>query len=91
MDIVCLSSKNARSAGDALRDLDAMGVSWSQCWCTGSADGFLQVLNPDNPFLLVHSPLISNYDLSKMVDAHKTRREKDKDVIMTLGVGRGGK
>ncbi|ORX35131.1 nucleotide-diphospho-sugar transferase [Kockovaella imperatae] len=73
MDIQCLSSKTARSAGDALRDLDAMSV-----------------LNPDFPFILVHSPLVSNYDLSKMVEAHMARKEKDKDLIMTMGVGRGG-
>jgi len=50
-----------------------------------------QVLNPDNPFILVHSPIVSNYDLSKMVEAHKARREVDKNVIMTMGVARGGR
>lgn len=50
-----------------------------------------QVLNPENPFILVHSPLISNFDLSKIVDAHKKRREFDKNLIMTMGVGRGGR
>lgn len=49
------------------------------------------MLNPDNPFVLVHSPLISNFDISKMVDAHKARREVDKNFIMTMGVGRGGR
>lgn len=74
LDIQCLVSKNAMSAGDALRELDDM-----------------HVLNPDTPFILVQSPLISNYDFSKMVDAHKARREADKNYIMTLGVGRGGR
>ncbi|WVQ72225.1 hypothetical protein IAR50_001774 [Cryptococcus sp. DSM 104548] len=56
LDIHCLASQTARSAGDALRELDDM-----------------HVLNADNPFILVHSPLVSNYDLSKIVDAHKKR------------------
>lgn len=74
LDIQCLSSQTARSAGDAIRELDSM-----------------QVLNAKAPFILVHSPLISNYDLSKMVDAHKARRESDGNYIMTMGVGRGGR
>ena len=41
--------------------------------------------------MLVHSPLVSNYDISKMIEAHKKRREEDKNFIMTLGVGRGGR
>ncbi|WVR03095.1 hypothetical protein IAU60_000084 [Kwoniella sp. DSM 27419] len=74
LDIQCLSSQTAMSAGDALRELDDM-----------------HVLNADNPFVLVHSPIVSNYDLSKMIDVHKKRREEDKNFIMTLGVGRGGR
>ena len=49
------------------------------------------MLNPDNPFILVHNALVSNYDISEMVEAHKKRREVDKNVIMTMGVGRGGR
>ncbi|ORY23264.1 nucleotide-diphospho-sugar transferase [Naematelia encephala] len=74
LDIQCLSSKTARTAGDALRELDAM-----------------HVLDPEKPFILVQSPIISNYDLSKIVDAHKKRREVDKNFIMTMGIGRGGR
>ncbi|WVQ82809.1 hypothetical protein IAT38_004941 [Cryptococcus sp. DSM 104549] len=74
LDIHCLSSQNARSAGDALRELDDR-----------------HVLNADQPFILVHSPLVSNYDFSKIIDAHKKRREVDKNFIMTMGVGRGGR
>ncbi|WWC90224.1 uncharacterized protein L201_005157 [Kwoniella dendrophila CBS 6074] len=74
LDIQCLSSQTAMSAGDALRELDDMNV-----------------LNAENPFILVHSPIISNYDLSKMVEAHKKRREEDKNFIMTMGVGQGGR
>ncbi|WRT63187.1 uncharacterized protein IL334_000090 [Kwoniella shivajii] len=74
LDIQCLSSQTARSAGDALRELDDM-----------------HVLNADNPFILVHSPIISNYDISKMVEAHKKRREEDKNFIMTMGIGLGGR
>jgi translation initiation factor eIF-2B subunit epsilon len=74
LDIHCLSSTTARTAGDALRELDAM-----------------HVLNPENPFILVHSPTVSNYDISRMVEAHKARREVDKNVIMTMGVARGGR
>ncbi|WWD22647.1 hypothetical protein CI109_107140 [Kwoniella shandongensis] len=74
LDIQCLSSLTAMSAGDALRELDDM-----------------HVLNADNPFILVHSPLVSNYDLSKIIEAHKKRREEDKNFIMTMGVGRGGR
>jgi translation initiation factor eIF-2B subunit epsilon len=94
MDIRCLSSQTARTAGDALRELDAMQVSWSRSYGhierKWEAD-FMQVLNPENPFILVHSPIISNYDISKMVEAHKKRREVDKNIIMTMGVGRGGR
>lgn len=50
-----------------------------------------QVLNGDNPFILVHSPLVGNYDISRMVDAHKKLREKDPNYIMTMGVGKGGR
>lgn len=50
-----------------------------------------QLLNPENPFILVHNPIVSNYDISLMVDAHKKRREVDKNVIMTMGVARGGR
>lgn len=39
----------------------------------------------------MHNPIVSNYDISQMVDAHKKRREVDKNVIMTMGVGRGGR
>nr|XP_018266114.1 translation initiation factor eIF-2B subunit epsilon [Kwoniella dejecticola CBS 10117]OBR88272.1 translation initiation factor eIF-2B subunit epsilon [Kwoniella dejecticola CBS 10117] len=74
LDIQCLSSQNAMSAGDALRELDDRNV-----------------LNAENPFILVHSPIVSNYDLSKMVEAHKKRREVDKNFIMTMGVGLGGR
>lgn len=49
------------------------------------------MLNPENPFLLIHNPIVSNYDISQMVAAHKKRRETDKDLIMTMGVGRGGR
>jgi hypothetical protein len=90
MDIQCLSSTTARSAGDALRELDAMGVSWIARWLS-DAKLTPQVLNPDNPFILVHSPIISSYDLSTMIQAHVKRREVDKNFIMTMGVGRGGR
>ncbi|KAL7425002.1 translation initiation factor eIF-2B epsilon subunit, GEF [Cryptotrichosporon argae] len=74
LDIVCLSSRTAFSAGDALRELDDM-----------------HLLNPENPFILVHSPLVGNYNISQMVEKHKKRRETDKNYIMTMGVGRGGR
>lgn len=74
LDIQCLASQTARTGGDALRELDDMGV-----------------LNADNPFVLVHTPIVSNYDISQMVDAHRKRRETDKNLIMTMGVGRGGR
>jgi len=51
----------------------------------------MQVLNPEIPFILVHSPLISNFDLSEIVEVHKKRRETDKSFIMTMGIGRGGR
>ncbi|GMK58734.1 hypothetical protein CspeluHIS016_0601760 [Cutaneotrichosporon spelunceum] len=74
LDIQCLASQTARSGGDALRELDDMGL-----------------LNPENPFVLVHTPIVSNYDISQMVNAHRKRRETDKNIIMTMGVGRGGR
>jgi translation initiation factor eIF-2B subunit epsilon len=69
-----LTSQTAQSAGDALRELDAM-----------------QVLNHDNPFLLLHGPIVSNFNLEKMVNAHKKRKEADSNYIMTVGIGKGGR
>lgn len=89
MDIQCLSSTKAFSAGAALRELDDMNVSLLTGRVREGLKG--QVLNAESPFILVHSPLISNYDISKMVEAHKARRETDKNFIMTMGVGRGGR
>ncbi len=51
----------------------------------------MQMLNAKSPFILVHSPLISNFDISRMVDAHKARKESDGNYIMTMGVARGGR
>lgn len=51
----------------------------------------MQILNPKSPFLLVHSPIVSNVDLSRLVRDHKRLREADKNVIMTLAVGVGGR
>lgn len=50
-----------------------------------------QLLNQDQAFLLVHSPLVSNYDMTPALEAHKKRREADKNFIMTMGVSRGGR
>jgi translation initiation factor eIF-2B subunit epsilon len=93
LDIICLSSQTARTPGDALRELDSMGVSWRDVIDSARPHSATdtQVLNGDNPFILVHSPLVSNYDLSRMVDAHKKLREKDPNYIMTMGVGKGGR
>jgi translation initiation factor eIF-2B subunit epsilon len=60
------------------------------CRCSQFADN-PQVLSPDNPFILVHNALVSNYDISEMVETHKKRRQTNPDVIMTMGVGRGGR
>lgn len=51
----------------------------------------MQILNPKTPFLLLHSPVVSNVDLSRLVRDHKKLREEDKNVIMTVGVGVGGR
>jgi translation initiation factor eIF-2B subunit epsilon len=51
----------------------------------------MQILNPKMPFLLLHSPVVSNVDLSRLVRDHKKLREEDKNVIMTVGVGVGGR
>ena len=39
----------------------------------------------------MNSPIVSNYDLTPMIEAHKKRREVDKNFIMTMGVNRGGR
>lgn len=51
----------------------------------------MQILNPKIPFLLLHSPIVSNYDLSILIRHHKKLRAADKSVIMTIGVGVGGR
>lgn len=41
-----------------------------------------QIIRSD--FILVHADSVANMDLASIVDAHKRRRKKDKDAIMTI-------
>jgi translation initiation factor eIF-2B subunit epsilon len=40
-------------------------------------------------FILVYGDVVSNMDLGPALAAHRARRDKDKNAIMTM-VGRGG-
>ena len=51
----------------------------------------MQVINPKSPFILLQSPIVSSFDLSKVVRAHKERKEVDKDLIMTMAIATGGR
>lgn len=41
-----------------------------------------QIIRSD--FILIHADSVANMDLASIVDAHKRRRKKDKDAIMTI-------
>jgi translation initiation factor eIF-2B subunit epsilon len=83
-----VSSQTASSAGDALRELDGMNVCTSDL---NDDNADTQILHDEKPFLLVHSPLVSNYDMTPAIEAHSKRRAADKNFIMTMGVHRGGR
>lgn len=51
----------------------------------------MQLLDPKRPFLLVNGCVVANADLGALVRRHEQIREQDKDVIMTLGIGAGGR
>lgn len=51
----------------------------------------MQILNPKRPFLLIHSPIVGNVDLSELVRRHERLKEADKNVIMSLGIRVGGR
>jgi hypothetical protein len=51
----------------------------------------MQIINPKVPFLLLHSPIVGNVDLSAMVKRHQALRREDPNVIMSVGVGIGGR
>lgn len=73
--ITVISTPEARSIGDALRELDAK-----------------QLIRGD--FVLVHADGVGNLDVKGVVEAHKARRAKDRDAIMTMccmPVGKGSR
>jgi translation initiation factor eIF-2B subunit epsilon len=51
----------------------------------------MQIINPKVPFLLLHSPIVGNVDLSAMIKQHQALRSVDPNVIMSVGVGIGGR
>ncbi|KAJ9108321.1 hypothetical protein QFC20_003482 [Naganishia adeliensis] len=51
----------------------------------------MQIINPKVPFLLLHSPIVGNVDLSAIVKQHQALRSVDPNVIMSVGVGIGGR
>ncbi|KAJ9099811.1 hypothetical protein QFC21_003810 [Naganishia friedmannii] len=51
----------------------------------------MQIINPKIPFLLLHSPIVGNVDLSQLIKQHQALRSVDPNVIMSVGVGIGGR
>lgn len=51
----------------------------------------MQIINPKVSFLLLHSPIVGNVDLSAIVKQHQALRSVDPNVIMSVGVGIGGR
>ena len=64
--IHCVTSKACLSAGDALRELDSLGLIRT------------------DPFVLISGDVISNINLSKVIDFHRERRKEDSNAIMTV-------
>jgi len=62
----CIPMPACLSAGDALRELDSLGVIRS------------------DPFVLISGDVISNMDLKKAIEFHKSRRKLDHNAILTV-------
>lgn len=60
-----IKSTESQSIGDAMRDLDRMGL-----------------INSD--FLLISGDIVSNIDFKQVLRAHRERKAKDKNSIMTM-------
>lgn len=60
-----IKSTESQSVGDAMRDLDRMGLITSD-------------------FLLISGDIVSNIDFKQVLRAHRERKTKDKNSIMTM-------
>lgn len=60
-----IKSTESQSVGDAMRDLDRMGLITSD-------------------FLLISGDIVSNLDFKQVLRAHRERKAKDKNSIMTM-------
>ncbi|CAG8532351.1 1214_t:CDS:10 [Funneliformis caledonium] len=65
--IITIVTPEARSVGDALRELDSK-----------------QLINSD--FILISGDVVSNIHLKQVLDAHRARKNTDKNAIMTMVV-----
>lgn len=64
-EIQVIKSRESQSIGDAMRDLDRLGI-----------------INSD--FLLISGDIVSNIDFKSILQAHRERKAKDKNAIMTM-------
>jgi translation initiation factor eIF-2B subunit epsilon len=63
--IQTISSKESRSVGDAMRDIDSRGL------ITGD-------------FILISGDVVTNLDISMVLENHKTYKQNDRDYICTM-------
>lgn len=63
--IQTIASKESRSVGDAMRDIDSRGI------ITGD-------------FILISGDVVTNLDISKVLENHKTYKQNDRDYICTM-------
>lgn len=63
--IQTIASKESRSVGDAMRDIDSRGL-----------------INGD--FILISGDVVTNLDISKVLENHKTYKQNDRDYICTM-------
>lgn len=63
--IQTIASKESRSVGDAMRDIDSRGL------ITGD-------------FILISGDVVTNLDISKVLESHKVYKQNDRDYICTM-------
>lgn len=63
--IQTIPSRESRSVGDAMRDIDSRGL------ITGD-------------FILISGDVVTNLDISKVIDEHKKYKQNDRDYICTM-------
>jgi translation initiation factor eIF-2B subunit epsilon len=88
MSIRCISSPACQSAGDALRELDAMNIIRSDPFVLISGKSVSSQSTGYNFMnlvrLVVSGDVVSNLDLKKAIAFHKAKRAVDPNAIMTL-------